>query len=254
MIQRKSRDEIEKMRAAGRIVAETLLALREAVAPGVSTWDLDRIAREECRKRNVEPAFLNYNGFPAALCASINEEVVHGIPSRKRVLKEGDVVGLDFGVKKDGWHGDAAITVPVGTVDPEAERLIRVTRESLAAAIARVRPGGRVLDVGAAVQEYVEARGFSVVRDFVGHGIGKKMHEEPQIPNYRPEGVTWSAELRPGMVLAIEPMINQGGFGVRVLEDRWTTVTADGKLSAHFEHTVAVTENGADVLTAADGL
>ena len=254
MIQRKSRDEIEKMRTACRVVAETLLRLKEAVAPGVSTWDLDKIAREECRRRGVEPAFLRYNGFPAALCASINEEVVHGIPSRKRLLKEGDVVGLDFGVKKDGWYGDAAVTVPVGAIDAEAERLVRVTRESLDEAIARVRPGNRVLDVGGAVQEYVEPRGFSVVRDFVGHGIGKKMHEEPQIPNYRPDGVTWSAELRPGMVLAIEPMINQGGHGIRVLEDHWTAVTADRKLSAHFEHTVAVTDDGVDVLSALEGL
>lgn len=242
------------MRDANRIVGETLLLFKDAAKPGVSTWEIDQVAREQCKKHGVEPAFLNYNGYPAAVCTSINNEVVHGIPSKKRVLKEGDIVSMDFGVRMDGWHGDAAITVAVGAVTEEAERLMKVTRESLYKAIEKVGPGSHLRDVGGAVQDHVEKNGFSVVRDFVGHGIGKKMHEAPQIPNYRPPGVGWNTVLRPGMTLAIEPMVNVGSHEVRVLSDDWTAVTADGSLSAHFEHTVAVTEDGSEILSWVDGL
>ena len=254
MIQRKSRTEIEKMRAANRIVGETLTLIRDAVAPGVSTLELDEIAERQCRKYGVTPAFLGYNGYPARICASINGEVVHGIPSADRILNEGDIISIDFGVERDGWVGDAALTVPVGAVDDEATRLMAATRESLYKAIDQAVPGNRIHDVGGAVQDYVEPLGFSVVRDFVGHGIGRKMHEDPQIPNYRPEGISLSPELKPGMVLAIEPMVNAGLSGVRVLEDNWTAVTVDGRLSAHFEHTVAVTKDGPDILSMVDGL
>lgn len=253
-IRRKSKAEIEKMRDAGRIVGETLIKLKEAIRPGLDTLQLHIIAMKMCEKYGVEPAFLGYQGYPAAVCVSINDEVVHGIPSADRFLKEGDLVSMDFGIIKDGWYGDAAITAPVGEVGPEAERLIRVTRESLYKAIEQMKPGNHVHDIGLAVQEHVEPEGFSVVRDFVGHGIGKKMHEEPQVPNYRSEGIGWSAELRPGMVIAIEPMINQGTYEVKILKDKWTAVTKDGKLSAHFEQTVAVTENGADILSWFEGM
>ncbi len=252
MIVLKSPAEIAKMRRASAVVAEILLALEEAVKPGMTTQDLDRLAEESLRKAGATPAFKGYRGYPAVLCASINDEVVHGIPSAKRVLKEGDIVGLDFGAIVEGFYGDAAITVGVGRVSPEAERLMRVTRESLERGIEQARPGNRIVDISGAVQEHAEKHGYSVVREFVGHGIGTTLHEEPQVPNFRPEGPeerTWRFRLREGLVLAIEPMVNAGRPEVRILDDKWTAVTKDGSLSAHFEHTVAVTAEGPVVLT-----
>jgi methionyl aminopeptidase len=217
------------------------------VAPGVSTLDLDRIAEKCSKERGARPAFKGYRGYPAALCASINEEVVHGIPSASRKLREGDVISLDFGVELDGYFGDAAVTVPVGKVQPELETLLRVTREALDHAIERARVGNRLSDIGAAVQQWVERHGFSVVREFVGHGIGTHMHEEPNVLNYGEPG--HGPRLQEGMVLALEPMVNMGGANVRVLSDEWTAVTVDGKPSAHFEHTVAITAAGPRILT-----
>ncbi len=249
MIILKTREEVEKIRKSCLIVAEVLERLGEIVAPGVSTWDLNAISEEEAEKRGAVPAFKGYHGFPYALCTSINEEVVHGIPSKKRILREGDIVSVDFGVVVDGYYGDAAVTLPVGKISEEAERLCRVTREALDQAIAQAVVGNRLSDISHAVQSYVEKFGYSVVREFVGHGIGRNLHESPQIPNFGPPGR--GVKLKPGMVFAIEPMINQGVPDIRILEDRWTAVTADGKLSAHFEHTVAVTENGPDILSLA---
>ncbi|MBI3405629.1 MAG: type I methionyl aminopeptidase [Acidobacteria bacterium] len=243
----KSPAELEKMHRAGQVVWEILNALRDAVKPGVSTLDLDRIADQKSAERKVRPAFKGYRGYPCALCASINCEVVHGIPSAQRKLKEGDIISLDFGVELDGYYADAAVTVPVGTITPELEKLLRVTRESLDFAIEKVRLGNRLSDVGSAVQGWVEQNGFSVVREFVGHGIGTRMHEEPNLPNYGEPGR--GPRLQEGMVLAIEPMVNAGKPDVRVLDDEWTAVTADGSASAHFEHTVAVTSNGPWILT-----
>lgn len=247
MIILKNRDEIEKIRKSCLIVAEVLERLREVVAPGVSTWDLNAISEEEAQKRGAVPAFKGYHGFPYALCTSVNEEVVHGMPSKTRILKEGDIISIDFGVVVDGFYGDAAVTLPVGRISEEAERLCRVTREALERAIAQAVVGRRLSDISHAVQAHVESFGYSVVREFVGHGIGRNLHESPQIPNFGPPGR--GVKLKAGMVFAIEPMINQGVPDIRILEDRWTAVTADGKLSAHFEHTVAVTENGPDVLS-----
>ncbi len=247
MIILKSREEIEKIRKSCLIVAEVLERLREVVAPGVSTWDLNAISEEEAQKRGAVPAFKGYHGFPYALCTSVNEEVVHGMPSKKKILKEGDIVSIDFGVVVDGFYGDAAVTLPVGRISEEAERLCRVTREALELAITQAVVGHRLSDISHAVQAHVEPFGYSVVREFVGHGIGRNLHESPQIPNFGPPGR--GVKLKPGMVFAIEPMINQGVPDIRILEDRWTAVTADGKLSAHFEHTVAVTENGPDILS-----
>lgn len=235
------------MRAANQLVARVLQRLREAVAVGVTTQELDAMAEEQVRGAGAEPAFKGYRGFPATVCISVNEEVVHGIPS-KRKLKPGDIVSLDVGVKLDGFYGDCAVTVPVGEISPDAAGLLTATHESLLHAIGRVRPGARVSDIGHAVQVYVESRGYSVVREFVGHGIGKALHEDPQIPNYGEPGR--GPRLAEGMVLAIEPMVNLGKPGVKVLSDGWTAVTRDGSLSAHFEHTVAVTRDGVDVLTA----
>lgn len=243
----KTRDEIALMRDAGRIVSEILDELEKAVAPGVSTWELDQLAEGLIYRKGAKPAFKGYLGFPSSLCASINHEVVHGIPSKKRKLAAGDLMKLDFGVVYRGYYGDAARTVPVGPVSAQAQALVETTRESLARGIAAVVSGNRVGDIGHAVQSFVEARGFSIVRDFVGHGIGKKLHEQPQIPNFGEPGT--GMKLRPGMVLAIEPMVNVGTHQVEILEDDWTAVTMDGKLSAHFEHTVVVTENGPEVLT-----
>ncbi len=243
----KSPDEIVRLRAACRVVAEVLAELRAAVAPGVTTLELDRLAEAGARRRGAEPAFKGYHGYPASLCASVNEEVVHGIPSSRRVLREGDLVGLDFGVVLDGFYGDAAVTVPVGAVSEEALRLLQTTRDALAAAIDEARPERRVGDLGAAVQRRVEAEGFSVVRDFVGHGIGRRLHEPPQIPNFGTPGT--GPRLRAGMALAIEPMVNAGRCEVDTREDGWTAFTVDGRLSAHFEHTVLVTENGPEILT-----
>jgi methionyl aminopeptidase len=244
----KSSQEIEKMRRAGRVVREVLELLRSKVKPGVTTMDLEKVAVARLAELGVKAAFKGYGGYPCVLCASVNSEVVHGIPSSKRVLKEGDIVSLDFGVFVEGYCGDAAITVPVGEkIDPETAKLLTVTEASLHAGIAAVRPGATLGDVGAAVQGVVEAEGFSVVRDFVGHGIGVHMHEDPQVPNYGERGR--GMKLRTGMVIAIEPMVNAGKADVVVLDDGWTAVAADGSMSAHFEHTVAVTANGARVLT-----
>lgn len=234
------------MRKAGRIVAEILQLLREKVAPGITSLELDRLAEAECRKRKVTPAFKGYGGFPFSICASPNEKVVHGFAD-SHPLQDGDILSIDFGVVSCGFYGDAAITVPVGRIDPARERLLRVTEASLEKAIAAAVSGGRVSDISHAVQSFVEVAGFSVVRDFVGHGIGRKLHESPQIPNFGLPGQ--GAKLRPGMTLAIEPMINAGCPEVRLLADGWTAVTADGKASAHFEHTVAITENGPEILT-----
>jgi methionyl aminopeptidase len=242
----KSPAEIERMRAANALVADVLAALAAMTAPGVTTADLDARAESLVRDAGAEPAFKGYRGYPASLCASVNEQVVHGIPS-SRALVDGDIVSLDMGVKLNGFYGDTAVTVPVGTVEPEVLRLLRVTQESLAKGIAQVRVGSRVSDIGHAIQRHVEAGGFSVVREFVGHGIGAALHEDPQIANYGEPG--HGPRLAEGMVLAIEPMVNMGKPAVRVLSDGWTAVTRDGSLSAHFEHTVAVTKSGPLVLT-----
>ena len=239
-------DEIEKLRTSNLIVAEILSELRERVRPGVTTNELDSYCEELSRKKRVKPAFKGYRGYPFALCTSVNGEVVHGMPS-DRPLVSGDILSLDFGVNYKGYYGDAAITVPVGAVSAEAMRLLKVTEAGLYDAIRQARAGNRLGDVSAAVQERVESAGFSVVRDFVGHGIGRSLHEDPQIPNYGVRGR--GIELKPGMVLAIEPMVNEGSYEVRVLPDGWTVVTKDGKLSAHFEHSVAITENGPDILS-----
>ncbi|NPC73974.1 type I methionyl aminopeptidase [Corallococcus sp. AB004] len=243
----KSPDEIALMREAGRIVCEILDELEKAVAPGVSTWELDALAEQLIAKKGARSAFKGYHGFPGVLCASVNQEVVHGIPNRKRRLVAGDLMKLDFGVVYRGFFGDSARTVPVGKVTPEAQALVDATRQSLEKAIQAMQPGNRIGDIGHAVQNHVEARGFSVVRDFTGHGIGRKLHEPPQVPNYGQAGS--GMKLRPGMVLAVEPMVNQGTPDVEVLEDEWTAVTVDGKLSAHFEHTILISERGPEVLT-----
>jgi methionyl aminopeptidase len=243
----KSPAELERMRAANGLVADVLAHLAGMVAPGVTTRDLDVEAEKRVRAAGAEPAFKGYRGYPCTLCASVNEQVVHGIPS-DRPLVEGDIISLDMGVKLNGFYGDSAVTVPVGRVTPEAAALLRVTEESLQKAIAQVRLGGRVSDIGHAVQQHVEASGFSVVREFVGHGIGAALHEDPQIANYGEPGR--GPRLAEGMTLAIEPMVNMGKPGVKVLGDGWTAVTKDGSLSAHFEHTVAVTKDGPLVLTA----
>jgi len=246
VIELKSPAEIEKMRAAGQMVGEILAGLRGLVAPGVTLLELDSYAERETLKRKAKPAFKGYSGFPFSLCCSVNEQVVHGMPSQ-RVLKPGDIVSLDFGVVYGGFYGDAAVTLPVGAVSESAARLIKVTEESLYRAIDCADTGHRLSDISHAVQVYVEERGFSVVRDFVGHGIGKELHEGPQIPNFGAAGK--GPKLKAGMVLAIEPMINEKGFEVKVLEDGWTAVTCDGGLSAHFEHTVAITDHGPQILT-----
>ena len=243
----KSSQEIEKMRRAGRVVRDVLELVRSRVKPGATTLDLEKAAETRLAELGVKAAFKGYHGFPCVLCASVNSEVVHGIPSPKRVLKEGDIVSLDFGAVVDGYYGDAAITVPVGEIGPDAARLLAVTERSLHAGIAAVRPGATLGDVGAAVQGVVEAEGFSVVREFVGHGIGVHMHEDPQVPNFGQAGR--GMKLRTGMVIAIEPMVNAGKPDVQVLGDGWTAVAKDGSMSAHFEHTVAVTATGARVLT-----
>jgi methionyl aminopeptidase len=243
----KSPAEIERMRVANMLVADVLAELAGIVAPGVTTADLDAAAERLVREGGAEPAFKGYRGYPATLCASINEEVVHGIPSRKRALVEGDIISLDMGVKLNGFYGDSAVTVPVGQVADDVVKLLRITQEALEAAITQVRVGGRISDIGHAIQKHVEANGFSVVREFVGHGIGAALHEDPQIANYGEPGR--GPRLAEGMVLAIEPMVNMGRPAVKVLQDGWTAVTRDGSLSAHFEHTVAVTREGPLVLT-----
>ena len=253
MITIKSAREIETMAAAGRIVAETLALMGRTVRPGLSTKELDRVAEEFIRSHpGARPSFKGLYDFPATLCTSINQEVVHGIPSSRRVLKEGDLLSVDVGVWLDGLHADSAATFPVGKVSPQAERLLTVTQEALAAGVAQARAGNHVGDIGYAVQQVAEAAGYSVVRELVGHGIGTSFHEEPQVPNYgKPKR---GPRLVAGMTIAIEPMVNVGGPEIRTLEDKWTVVTEDGSLSAHFEHTVAVGEGGPPrVLTVADG-
>jgi methionyl aminopeptidase len=249
MVIRKSRAEIEKMRRSGLIVAGTLSKLRQMVAPGITTRELDVVAESTIRAAGAIPTFKGYRGFPASICASVNDEVVHGIPSDRR-LKEGDIIKLDCGATLDGYVGDAAISVAVGEVSPEVARLLEVTRESLLKAIEKMIAGNRLYDVSYAVQQHVEERGFSIVRDFCGHGIGQRMHEDPQVPNYGRPGT--GPVLKEGWVLAIEPMVNEGSFEVKVLSDGWTVKTRDGKASSHFEHTIAVTEDGPRVLTAAE--
>ena len=243
----KSNDEIAIMREANQIVAETLCMLANMVEPGITTYDLDQRAEELCRSRGAVPAFKGYRGFPGSLCVSVNEEVVHGIPTRKRKLRKGDILSVDFGVKYKGYYGDSAITLPIGKIDPERQRLLDVTQESLELAISKVVIGNRIADISKAVQDYVEGEGFSVVRQFVGHGIGSELHEGPEIPNFF-QGER-SPKLMAGMVLAIEPMVNMGTYKVKVLRDGWTVITADKKPSAHFEHSVAVTEDGPLVLS-----
>ncbi|MEW6032584.1 MAG: type I methionyl aminopeptidase [Bacillota bacterium] len=250
MIILKTREEIETMRAAGRLAAGVLRALERAARPGVTTGELDRLAERLIREGGALPSFKGYRGFPACICASLNEEVVHGIPGLRR-LREGDLLSLDVGVFLKGYHGDTALTVAVGGPPAGlAAALLETGRGALACGIARALPGGRLSDIGHAVQRFAEARGFSVVRDYAGHGIGQAMHEEPQVPNYGPPGQ--GPILKPGMVLAIEPMVNAGTFEVECLEDGWTVVTRDRKPSVHFEHTVAITEDGPEILTAWD--
>lgn len=242
MIILKTPDEIRTMEKASRLVAETLQALMEEVKPGVTTEDLDRLAEEFICSRGGVPAFKGYRSYPKTLCASVNEQVVHGIPSTKRSLKEGDIIGLDLGAIVEGFYGDSAVTVPVGSVHPKVAELLRVTEEALFKGIEQAVVGNRLSDISHAVQRHAEAVGFSVVTEFVGHGIGRQLHEEPQVPNYGKPGQ--GPRLQVGMVLAIEPMINMGTGAVRVLEDQWTAVTKDGSLSAHFEHTIAIQESG----------
>jgi methionyl aminopeptidase len=248
MIIFKSPEEIERMRRAGRVVAVTIDRLLEAVRPGMTTADLDQVAERSIRSEGALPSFKGYRGFPASICTSVNEQVVHGIPGSRR-LKEQDVLSLDVGAIWEGYHGDSAVTVFVGSPPSDVtEKLVRVAEESLEAGISQLRPGGRLSDVGHAVQQVVEGAGFSCVREYAGHGIGRALHEDPQIPNYGPPGR--GPVIRPGLVVAVEPMVNVGDWRTRVLPDQWTVVTADGSLSAHFEHTIAVSDDGPEVLTA----
>jgi methionyl aminopeptidase len=256
-VELKGARELATMRQAGNIVWEILDEMAQMAQPGQSTAEIDRLAEARIHEKGAVPAFKGYKGggsvaFPSVVCISINNEVVHGIPNQQRVLRDGDIVSLDFGVSYQGFFGDSAITVPVGKISAEAERLIAVTRESLHRGIAQARSGNRLHDIGHAVQAHVEANGFSIVRDFVGHGIGRKLHEAPQVPNYGKPGT--GIRLRPGMVLAIEPMVNAGTHDVALLSDGWTAVTADGQLSAHFEHSVAVGPEGPEILTLPPGV
>jgi len=246
-IELKSAAEIETMRRAGSILSEALAAIVAAVRPGATTLDFDRIAVSELVRLGGKPAFLGYRGFPAAVCVSINDEIIHGIPSSQRLVREGDLVSLDLGCLYEGFYSDVAMTVGVGRVVPEAVRLMEVTGQALAKGIDAMRPDGRLGDVAHAIQSHVEAAGFSVVREFVGHGIGRALHEDPPVPNYGKAGT--GPRLTPGMVLAVEPMVNAGGWEARTLDDGWTCVTKDGSLSAHFEHTVAMTAQGPVLLT-----
>ena len=247
MVVLKTSRELKAMRDAGRISSRALKLAGEAVEPGVSTLEIDRIVRKYIEEQGATPSFLNYGGFPASACISVNDVVIHGIPRKNQILKQGDIVSIDVGAFYEGFHGDNAWTFPCGEVSKEAQALMDVTRESLFEGINAARPGNRLGDIGSAVQRYVEARGYSVVRDFVGHGVGTSLHEDPSVPNYGKPGR--GVRLTPGMVIAIEPMINAGTKSVRVLEDGWTTVTTDGSLSAHFEHTVAITPDGPVILT-----
>lgn len=246
MITLKKDDEIEKMRASGAIVAGALKLAAESIRPGLTTGELDSLVEEYIRSQGAEPSFKGYNGYPASICASVNDQVVHGIPG-ERILRDGDIISVDVGAFKDGFHGDSAMTYPVGEIGPAVRRLLKVTQAALARGVEQARPGNYLSDISHAIQREAEEGGFSVVRKLVGHGIGRRMHEEPQVPNYGKPGR--GVLLQAGMVLAIEPMVNAGGYDVRVLEDDWTVVTADHTLSAHFEHTVAIRENGPDILT-----
>ena len=247
MIVLKTRRELDLMREAGRISAAALKVAGEAVAPGVSTWAIDRIAHDYIVSQGAKPAFLNYNGFPATACISVNNEVIHGIPDKKHILREGDIVSIDLGAVINGFCGDNAYTFFCGKVSPAAERLCNTTKESLYVGLKKCVAGGRVGDIGAAICEYCVSRGYGVVRDYTGHGVGAHLHEDPSVPNYGKPGK--GVRLLPGMTIAIEPMINEGVEDVKVLRNNWTVVTADGKLSAHYEHTVAITENGCVILT-----
>lgn len=247
MIIIKSLSEIKKIAASCRIVAEALEDLKTFVKAGISTADIELRVERLIKKRNAVPAFKGYRGYPSSACVSVNNQVVHGIPSRKSVLKEGDIVSIDLGVLMDGFYGDGAITIPIGDVSAEALNLIKVTEEALNIGISRAVVGNRVSDISSAIQEHVESNGFSVVRAFVGHGIGRSLHEEPQVPNFGKPGQ--GSRLKGGMTLAVEPMVNAGSPDIRILDDGWTAVTADGSLSAHFEHTIAITDNGTEILT-----
>ncbi len=247
MVVLKSSRELELMKEACKISAEALMVAGEAVKPGVSTWEIDKVAYDFIKKHGAEPNFLGLYDFPATACISINNEVIHGIPSKKRIVQEGDIVSIDLGAKIHGYNGDNAATFAAGTCSPEAKRLMDTTREALYKGIEQAVPGNRIGDIGHAVQSYCEERGYGVVRDFVGHGVGKELHEDPSVPNFGHEGR--GIRLLPGMTLAIEPMINQGTYKVKQLSDGWTVVTADGKLSAHFENTIAITNNGPVILT-----
>lgn len=247
MIIIKTADEIKKIAASCRIVAEVLDSLLSFVRAGISSADIEFYVDRQIRMRNAIPAFNGYRGYPASVCVSINDQVVHGIPSANNILKDGDIVSIDMGVLKDGFYGDGALTIPIGNVSAQALDLIRVTKESLLIGISKATVGNRVSDISSAIQRHVEAEGFSVVRAFVGHGIGRSLHEEPQIPNFGRPG--HGPRLKEGMTLAIEPMVNAGTPDIKILDDGWTAVTADGKLSAHFEHTVVITKNGAEILT-----
>ncbi|MBD3218726.1 MAG: type I methionyl aminopeptidase [candidate division Zixibacteria bacterium] len=247
MIELKSAQQIELMRAAGKIVAETHKLVKEEAKPGVSTLKLDKLAEEYIRSQGATPSFKNYNGYPATLCISIDHQVVHGIPSKKRLIEEGQLVSIDVGAKKDGYHGDAARSFYIGEPDEKTKKLLRVTEEALSLGIEQAVTGNFLGDISFAIQKHAEDNGFSVVRDLVGHGIGKKLHEEPQVPNYG--NPKTGVKLNEGMTIAIEPMVNEGGWTIRLLEDEWTVVTADGSRSAHFENTIAITKNGAEILT-----
>jgi len=246
MIILKSTEEIEKMRRSGQITARLSQKLTEKVKPGVTTKELDRVASTLIKTHKARPAFLGFRGFPASICTSVNNQIVHGIPGSYR-LREGDIISLDFGVIHQGYYSDMAITLPVGNISKDAQKLIEVTRSALVSGISQMVPGNRLYDISSAIQECAESNGFSVVRDLVGHGIGQKMHEEPQIPNFGKRST--GPYLKEGMVFALEPMVNMGGYEIKTLDDHWTVVTADGSLSCHFEHTVAITDNGPEILT-----
>lgn len=247
MIVCRSKTELARIRDSCQVVAELLSELSDRVRPGVTTWELNEYAEEKIKRVGAEPAFKGYRGYPAALCTSINDQIVHGIPSKDVMLQDGDILGIDVGVIRKGYFGDSALTVPVGHISPELQRLLEVTRQSLHLGIEKAREGNRVSDISVTIQDYVEANGYSVVRDFVGHGIGTSLHEDPQVPNFGRLGT--GAKLLAGMVLAIEPMVNTKGPNVNILADQWTAVTADGGYSAHFEHSVAVTRDGPEILS-----
>ncbi len=247
MVELKTADEIKKIKESGRMVALVLKKLEEMVKPGLVTFDLDETARKMTKSFGAKAAFLGYRGYSAAVCVSINSEVVHGFPTKKRILKEGDIVSLDFGVEYGGFFADSALTVAVGNINGQARKLMDVTKQALYKGIEQAKAGGRLYDISAAVQKHAESSGFSVVRDFVGHGVGRHLHEDPMVPNYGKQGT--GIVLEPGIVIAIEPMINAGGYEVDVMDDEWTVVTKDKSLSAHYEHTIAITEEGPQILT-----